>query len=255
MRYKYFTCDVFTNTRFGGNPLAVVPDAQGLTTEQMQLIAREFNYSEGEFDDSLDIVFEEKAGLVPISIRKDDSGAIFSELKAPEDLSLGEPMEVELIARALSLSPDDINVSVHPPQFASVGLPFIITELKDRSVLERVRPDTNVHQEIQAMNLRPNFLTYVHASDDDLDIRARMFAPLGGTFEDPATGSANCALAGLLAYYQPEASGDYAWQITQGVEMGRPSLLSARAVKQDGNVSGVWIGGQSVMITEGTIEV
>lgn len=303
MRYKYYTCDVFTTTPFGGNPLAVLPDATGLTTEQMQLIAREFNYSEStfvlpaqngntrqvriftrqqelpfaghpnvgtaftlatigelaEFDKELDIVFEEKAGLVPISISKDASGAIFAELKAPEELSLGEPMETELIARALGLTPEDINTLVHPPQFASVGLPFIITELKDRSVLERVRPDTNVHLEIQARGLRANFLTYVHVSNDDLDsgvdIRARMFAPLGGTIEDPATGSANCALAGLLAHYKLEDSGEFAWQIAQGVEMGRPSLLKARASKKAGEVSGVWIGGNSVMITEGTIEV
>ena len=298
MRFKYYTCDVFTNTRFGGNPLAVLPDAQGLTTEQMQLIAREFNYSEstfvlpaehgnsrqvriftrqqelpfaghpnvgtaftlatigelGDFDDSLEVVFEEKAGLVPVSIRKDASGAIFSELKAPEALSLGEPMEVELIARALGLTPQDIDTTIHPPQVASVGLPFIITQLKDRSILERVRPDTNVHLEIEAMGVRPNFHTYIH-SDDDVDIRARMFAPLGGTIEDPATGSANCGLAGLLAHYQPSESGDFAWSIAQGVEMGRPSLLKARAAKQEGDVSGVWIGGNSVMITEGTIEV
>ena len=298
MRFKYYTCDVFTNTRFGGNPLAVLPNAQGLTTEQMQLIAREFNYSEstfvlpaehgntrqvriftrqqelpfaghpnvgtaftlatigelGDFDSNLEVVFEEKAGLVPVSIRKDASGAIFSELKAPETLSLGEPMEVELIARALGLLPEDIVVTTHPPQVASVGLPFIITELKDRSVLERVRPDTNVHLEIEALGTRPNFLCYIHANDD-VDIRARMFAPLGGTIEDPATGSANCGLAGLLAHYQPSESGEFAWSIAQGVEMGRPSLLKARAAKQDGEVSGVWIGGNSVMITEGYIEV
>ena len=49
MRYRFFTCDVFTNTRFGGNPLAVFPDATGLTANQMQQIAREFNYSESTF--------------------------------------------------------------------------------------------------------------------------------------------------------------------------------------------------------------
>lgn len=45
MRYRFYTCDVSTDTRFGGNPLAVLPEAEGLNTEQMQRIAREFNYS------------------------------------------------------------------------------------------------------------------------------------------------------------------------------------------------------------------
>src|SRR5512139_1270816 len=49
MRYRYFTCDVFTDTRFGGNQLAVLPEAEGLTGEQMQQIAREFNFSESTF--------------------------------------------------------------------------------------------------------------------------------------------------------------------------------------------------------------
>lgn len=49
MRYRYFTCDVFTDTRFGGNQLAVLPEAEGLSAEQMQQIAREFNYSESTF--------------------------------------------------------------------------------------------------------------------------------------------------------------------------------------------------------------
>ena len=49
MGYRYYICDVFTDTRFGGNQLAVLPDAQGLSDRQMQQIAREFNFSESTF--------------------------------------------------------------------------------------------------------------------------------------------------------------------------------------------------------------
>src|ERR671922_852953 len=56
MNYQYYTCDVFTETRFGGNPLAVLPHADGLSEQQMQQIAREFNFSETTF------VFPAKAG-------------------------------------------------------------------------------------------------------------------------------------------------------------------------------------------------
>ena len=49
MRYRYYICDVFTDTRFGGNQLAVLPQAAGLSSRQMQQIAREFNFSESTF--------------------------------------------------------------------------------------------------------------------------------------------------------------------------------------------------------------
>jgi trans-2,3-dihydro-3-hydroxyanthranilate isomerase len=69
--------------------------------------------------------------------------------------------------------------------------------------------------------------------------------------EDAATGSANAALAGLLAHYQPETSGTFRWRIAQGVEMGRPSVLEARADKRGGQVTNVWIAGETVAVTTG----
>src|SRR5438128_696937 len=133
MDYRYHICDVFTDTRFGGNQLAVVPEARGLSAEQMQQIAREFNFSEstfvlpaeaghtrrvriftpttelpfaghpnvgtafalaaaGEFgpiDSATTVAFEEKAGVVPVSIHRRDGESISCELSAPEPLSLG----------------------------------------------------------------------------------------------------------------------------------------------------------------------
>ena len=82
-----------------------------------------------------------------------------------------------------------------------------------------------------------------------------MFAPLDGVPEDPATGSANCALAGLLSYYDEAATGSFRWRIAQGVEMGRPSVLEARSEKSDGAVTATWVGGSSVLVAEGFIEV
>jgi trans-2,3-dihydro-3-hydroxyanthranilate isomerase len=80
-----------------------------------------------------------------------------------------------------------------------------------------------------------------------------MFAPLDGVPEDPATGSANCALAALLAQLDPADNAEFNWRIAQGVEMGRPSLLEARVQKLNGKVSATLIGGNSVMVSEGTI--
>jgi trans-2,3-dihydro-3-hydroxyanthranilate isomerase len=298
MRYKFYTCDVFTTVRFGGNPLAVVLNSEGLTTVQMQLIAREFNYSEttfvlppeqghtnrvrifnrkhempfaghpnigtaftlatigalGDFAESAKVTFEEIAGLVSVRIRKEKDNRIWCELKAPETLSLGAMVGAERVAAILSLTPDEIITETHQPKVASVGLPFVIIELRDRAALERVRVNTTLLAELESEGIRPSLFTYIH-SHDDFNIRARMFAPLAGTIEDPATGSANCALVAVLTHHHEAREGAFSWRIAQGVEMNRPSFLEARTEKKNGSVTGVWIAGRSVMISEGTLEV
>ena len=129
-----------------------------------------------------------------------------------------------------------------------------MVELDSRSALERARTRLEEMEKIEALGITPDIHLYVR-SDDEFDIRARMFAPFDGVPEDPATGSANCALAGLLAHCDPTKSGNFAWRIAQGVEMGRPSLLEARAEKTDGKVVSTWIGGSCVMVSEGVIFV
>jgi trans-2,3-dihydro-3-hydroxyanthranilate isomerase len=82
-----------------------------------------------------------------------------------------------------------------------------------------------------------------------------MFAPLLGVPEDPATGSANVALAGLLASVRPAADLTLQLRIAQGVDMGRPSLLEATAEKRDGRITGMWIGGKCVSMMRGSLEL
>ena len=82
-----------------------------------------------------------------------------------------------------------------------------------------------------------------------------MFAPFDGVPEDPATGSANCALAALLSHYDPSEEGSFCWQISQGVEMGRPSILCARTEKKGGKVTATMIGGDCVMVSEGFMTI
>lgn len=298
MRYRYYTCDVFTETRFGGNTLAVLPEAVGLSTEQMQRIAREFNYPEtsfvfparnghtrhvriftpvsevpfaghpnigtafvlastGRFGDirsSRVVIFEEEAGLVSITIDEEEGRITRCELEAPQPFSLGQIIPAELIARAISLSTEEIVTETHLPRIGSVGLPFVIAQVSDRSSLERARVDISGFHAIDAEGVWPSLHLYVRG-DDGFDIRARMFAPLAGVPEDPATGSANCALAGLLAHHDPRPDGDYRLRIAQGVEMGRPSTLIARARKTEGVVQSTWIGGSAVLVCEGMINV
>ena len=298
MRYPYYICDVFTATRFGGNQLAVLPHADGLSDRQMQQVAREFNFAEttfvlpseaghtrrvriftpttevpfaghpnigtafalatagelGPIDASITVTFEEKAGVVPISIHRREGQPIWCELSAPERLSLGKTISARALAAAVSLAPDDVVTTTHSPQVASVGLPFLMAELKDRAALERARVNPDGLDGLIAEGVTPDVHLYTLAADD-FDIRARMFAPRDGVPEDPATGSANCALAGLLSHYHAAADGSFHWRIAQGVEMGRPSVLEARAEKREGVVADTWIGGASVLVSEGLIEV
>jgi trans-2,3-dihydro-3-hydroxyanthranilate isomerase len=329
MRYRFFTCDVFTDARFGGNQLAVHPEADGLTAAQMQQIAREFNFSEttfvlpaeqghdrrvriftptqevpfaghpnigtafvlarmgafgpldaplgGPLDARRTVTFEEAAGLVAVVIERREGERIWCELKAPQRLSLGATAPPEAVAAAVSLEADDIVSVAHEPMVASVGLPFVIAELRDRDALERARPSLAGAEALLAAGAEvPDVHVYVReaaggavADGADrpapdgagsgalggFDLRARMFSPLDGIPEDPATGSANCALAGLLTHLEASSSGTFMWRVAQGVEMGRPSVLEARAEKKDGEVVNVWIGGESVLVSEGLIEV
>jgi len=154
----------------------------------------------------------------------------------------------------VSLRPDEVVTRTHPPRVASVGLPFLIAELKDRATLERARTSMVGLEALVAQGVTPDIHIYVR-STGEFDIRARMFAPLDRVPEDPATGSANCALAAMLAELDPRADGTFRWCIAQGVEMGRPSVLEARAEKKDGTLVALRIGGASVLVGEGWIEV
>lgn len=301
MKYRYWTCDVFTETRFGGNPLAVLPHADGLSDEQMQQITREFNFSEttfvfppkdaantrsvriftparevpfaghpnvgtafvlastaqlGAIGSSQSVRFEEKAGLVPVTISAEGGRVRACELAAPQPLSLGKTIAPEIVAAAVSLAAEDIVTRTHQPRVASVGLPFLFVELRDRSALQRARADVAKFERILSEDVRPSIYMYTRG-DDGFDLRARMFAPLSGVPEDPATGSASCAIAGLLAHCDkdPKPTGAFTFRIAQGVEMGRPSTLLARADKKDGAVHATGVGGACVMVSEGSIEV
>ena len=296
--YRYHTCDVFTREPFGGNPLAVVPDARGLDTEAMQRLAREFNYSETTFvlpaeqggarevrivtprvevpfaghpnigtafmlatlgeielvDGSGTVEFEERAGLVPIRIERDRNGATFCELTAPEPLSLGPEVPVELAAAGAGLDPGDIVTDTHVPQVASVGLPFVMAEVGTRSALARADANISALRELQARDVTPDIHLYTRDAGE-FDLQARMFAPLDGVPEDPATGSANGALIALLAQLDPAAGGEWHWRIAQGVEMGRPSELFGRVVGHDTRVESVHIGGYSVRVFDGSMRL
>jgi trans-2,3-dihydro-3-hydroxyanthranilate isomerase len=301
MQVPFTTVDVFTDRKFGGNPLAVVTDARRLSGEQMQAVAAEFNLAETTFvlppgdrahtaevriftpkaempfaghpnigtafvlakagkclghkvaGDRL--VFEEKAGLVAIDLVRDKGEVIATRLAAPQPLTLGDEIAAGIVAEACSLSSTEIETGAHRPIIASCGVGFVMAELKSRRALAAAQGRLDVFRRHLPMERAVGIHLYVRGRDGDLDIQSRMFAPLYGVPEDPATGSANVALIGLLAQLDARADLTLSQTIGQGFDMGRPSILQACAEKRAGKVTATHIGGRCVEMMTGTIEL
>ena len=298
MQRRYITVDVFTDRAFGGNPLAVVLDAGGLTTAQMQAIATEFNYSETTFvlppadrannanvriftvrselpfaghpnvgtafvlatqaaTAPARLKFEEKAGLVPVEILTAQGRVAGAEFAAPKPLTKGATVDAGEAASILSLSAADIRTDRHPPLIASVGLPFLIVEIASRDAVRRAKPDASAFwKTFPAVGADAVYFYTrdVPAAEQPLDLQARMFHPgAAGLSEDPATGSATGAAAALLGDLDATRDGEVALRIGQGFDMGRPSLLLTRVIKQNGAVASTHVGGNCVQIMEGTL--
>ncbi|WP_332773590.1 PhzF family phenazine biosynthesis protein [Phenylobacterium sp.] len=280
--YPFVTLDVFTDTRFGGNPLAVFTDARGLTDAQMLSLAAEMNLSETTFilpaEDAAntarvrifnrtaempfaghptigtgwvlsqmgrgtDLRLEVPAGIVGVTVT--EHGATIA---APRPLSLGAELPVDTAAACAGIAPGDILVTNHRPIEATVGVNFIFAEVTGEA-LTSAAPDLAAFR--KAGDGDPDFgdrLSLHLYARNGQSIRARMFAPNSGTVEDPATGSANATLAALLLSLSGEASG--AWDIVQGVEMGRPSRLRATAHRAEDGVRAT-VGGGCVPVLRG----
>lgn len=272
----YETVDVFTDRPFGGNQLAVFTDARGLSDAQMQSLAAEMNYSETTFvlppDDPANdarvriftrthempfaghpnvgtafvlarhgrdrdgvLRFEEIAGLVEVKVERDSTAAVTgATIAAPQPLSTNIELPAEAIAACVGLAASDIVVTNHRPIRASVGVFFVLAEV-GAEALSRATPDLGQFRRVRdaTPGLEGRFSLFVYARDGKM-IRARMFAPISGTWEDPATGSASATVAALLLSLD---GGDAArFTLTQGVEMGRPSLLHLTARRTEDGI-------------------
>ena len=290
----FFTADVFTTTRFGGNPLALVMGNDLLDTATMQAVAAEFNLSETTFvlppcdpahtahvrifnrtaemtfaghpmvgtafilarqnSDLVEATFEIAAGLVRVRIARDDAGtATGAAITTPQPLTTGETFAPALIAGVLRLDPGEVVTRTHPPIVASNGNAYVIAELT-AAALARCSPDMDAFRSALAAHPQQANRFSVHVySRDGATLRARMFAPLAGTWEDPATGSANAPLACLLLSLDA-AREAAAFTIHQGVEMGRPSLLQVEARRTPAGIMAT-LHGSCVSVMAGEISV
>jgi trans-2,3-dihydro-3-hydroxyanthranilate isomerase len=304
MQLKFYTLDVFTETRFGGNPLAVVMNADALPTGLMQNIARELNLSEtvfvqkaqnpaasarvriftpavelpfaghptigtgillaqlraGDFSGEQDalVVLEETIGMVRVGVRMRAGKPAYAEFDAPKlPEAAGDAPSSERLAAALGLTPSEMGFANHRPTQWSAGVPFTFVPVASMAAIGRAEI-VSTHWASAFGGPRAGKV-YLYTRDTvhtTSSFHARMFGPAAGVAEDPATGSAAAAFAGVVNEFDQLPAGTHKRVIEQGFEMGRPSLIALSfEVAARGKLEAVRIGGSAVRVSEGEIEI
>ncbi len=303
--YQFVQADVFTDMVFGGNPVAVFPDAEGLSTGEMQQIAREMNLSETTFvlpptDSNADvrvrfftptaelpfaghptigthvvlaqmgryeitgpvtrILQQIQIGTLPVDLITNSDGltdrAVMTQGEARHGLIHNDDRK---LAEALGLAPEDIHPDL-PVQVFSTGLPGLIIPLVSLDAIGRIELNVGLFNEIcRSVSVTGAEVFTLETLDKAHHAHVRNFDPLVGVFEDPATGSMAGALGAYLLQkgvfdYEPEQSTTHL-VAEQGYEMGRPSLLGIEVDIEGGAIVEVRVGGQVVIVLDGTLRL
>lgn len=303
MERRYTILNVFTGDANGGNPLAVVTDAEGLETDAMQAIALDFNLSEtvfvlppqgpahtasiriftpgaelpfaghptlgtaillardriwrmaGEECDAL-VVLEAKAGVLRIGVKPGASGVPFGQFDAPlPPRDAGPARPDDRLAAALGLAPNEIGFENHRPCRFDAGMSYTFVPVEGLDAIGRAHVVEHYWQE--AFGVDSHAAAYLYCRDTvrrRSAFHARMFAPDIGVREDPATGSAAIAFAGAIHRFDELPEGLYQGIIEQGMEMGQPSELFLEFEVESRKIRVVRIGGQAIIMREGTIQ-
>jgi len=274
--FRYVVADVFTDTALEGNAVAVFTDARELEGGAMQRLARETNLSESVFVLPAErdgharvriftptaelpfaghpvlgtafvlagpmqlgtIVLECGAGPVPVELERDESGRIvFGRMTQPIPKIEPFDREPELLA-ALGLERSEA-----PVERYENGPVFVLVVLPSREAVAALQPD------MRALRTFGNVGISCTAGEGTR-WKTRMFAPAFGVDEDPATGSAAGPVACHLARHGLTSWGEEI-VLEQGAEIGRPSLLFARAEGGEGLIDRVTVGGRAVTVARG----
>jgi len=294
VKYPFHLVDVFSSTPFGGNQLAILPDATGISTEGMQKIAREFNFPESTFvlpksdlntyrvriftpRAELDFAGHPTIGTACALVMKqhvrlsDPIRLILEENVGPVTVDVAQRNEGfhgtltlsgKIEAPSGAPSPTDLAavLSIEPAEvsqvfFAGVGVPFCFVHLSSNEVVDRATINRTAWAATLSRAWSPHVYFFAGNLQDGGKLYARMWAPALGVEEDPATGSACAALVGAMAS-KPEFGGiAYRLSIQQGVSMGRRSDIEAEARKREGVVISVSVGGATTYIASGEIDV
>jgi len=279
----YEVVDVFTTTAFAGNPLAVVLGADDLPTAALQALAAEFALSETAFPMAADVegadyrlrIFTPTtelpfaghpsvgaawvlrrlgrigtgrvvqscgAGLLPLSVGED----AVTVTGGPPDV--GTPLDPAPWLAATGLTAEDLAGEVRD---ASCGLAFTVLPVRPEA-LARVRPDVPALRRAVRAEGPYGGLSVVARVGEGW--RCRVFAFAAGVAEDPATGSAALALGAHLVVTGALPDGG-PYELVQGVELGRPSLLRGTVEVEHGRPVRATVTGSVVPVAAGRIRV
>ena len=202
----------------------------------------------------LRIVLEEKVGDVVCVARrrKGQALAAYFELpKLPERLR-AEPPAIAEIASGLGLKPQDIGFDGHEPSLFSAGAPYLFVPVRSLEGVGRATPG------VMPWATKDGPATFIYTRETASQgsaYHARMFAGAWGVAEDPATGSAAAAFAGVVQAFGRPRDGEHMLTIEQGFEMGRPSLIALGLTIEGGALASATIGGSVVIVSSGSLDL
>jgi trans-2,3-dihydro-3-hydroxyanthranilate isomerase len=289
MRYDFMIVDVFSDTPFGGNQLAVIKDARGLTPEAMQTITREFDFPETTFllppsdpahgrrvriftpgremqfaghptvGTACALVMSGawpagevvlEEGIGPVPVEVEQSGQSFSgRFRIDHGPEVPDTIPSKAEMAAILSLQPDDVVDVF---CAGVGVNFTFVQVRDREAVDRSKLDHPSWSRILEEAWAPQVHVFAGDLTDGAEIYARMYGVKFGIPEDPATGSAAAAIVGAAAL---RAGSPLKIDIVQGVKMGRPSLIKTSATVEGGELRSMHVGGGCAFVAEGQIEV
>jgi trans-2,3-dihydro-3-hydroxyanthranilate isomerase len=304
--HRFIQVDVFTDRPFGGNPLAVFPEAQGLTGEEMQCLAREMNLSETTFvlppqvpdadfqvriftpakelpfaghpvvgthwvlaylgrvelqEPVTQVRFELGVGVLPADLRVtgDQVERVVMTQDRPTFLAILDATQEAELAEGLGLPPEAIVETGLPVQVVSTGVPQMmvpVRSLAEVQALDAGKLNTAALNRVcRELGTECVMVFALETERPDATVHVRMFAPLLGVPEDPATGSANGALGAYLVHHRAvEVTEPTTYIVSeQGAEINRPSTVYVEVDSRGEELTAVRVGGQVVLVAEGVV--
>jgi len=286
-KLTFYIVDVFAEKKYTGNQLAVFRRAEVLSSDEMQHIAREMNFSETTFilsEEQRNGGFEVRiftpkeevpfaghptlgtAHIIRNEILQGKAEKVFLNLKVGQipvtfsqdgycwmkqiEPTFGQQHKPETIAAILGLDVAEIDAR-YPIEEVSTGLPFFIVPLKSISALKYSKIDKEKYFDLIKDTWAKGILVFCpETHEPQNDISVRVFVDYYGIPEDPATGSGNGCLAGYLVKHRYFVQKIINIRSEQGYEIGRPSLLLLKAVRGDANIN-ISVGGKTIIVAQG----
>jgi len=286
-RLTFYIVDVFAEKKYVGNQLAVFRGAGELSSEEMQQIAREMNFSETTFilsdkqsKSGFDVrIFTPKeevpfaghptigtAHIIRNEILQGNVEDVVLNLKAGQipvtfgqdgyywmkqlQPTFGQQHQPEILASILGLDVAEIDEHF-PVEEVSTGLPFFIVPLKNIATLKKAKIDKEKYFDLIRNTVAKGILVFCpETHEPQNNISVRVFVDYYGVPEDPATGSGNGCLAGYLVKHRYFGQDSINIRSEQGYEIGRPALLLLRAERSNENIN-ISVGGKSIVVAQG----